>query len=154
MDPPLGWNRAGLDWDRVCTHFLGSAVGKESACPWRRCKRQIPSLGQEDPLEEEMATHSSIFAWEIPWTEKPGGPQSMGSQSQVWLSVNTHTLHPQVIPPCEIRVVFSEKKEKENGSWAADTRVLIIMKFHQNAWLKSTRTSKQGHYNNSFYSNF
>ena len=37
-------------------------------------------LGQVDPLEEEMATHSSILAWEIPWTEEPGGLQSMGSQ--------------------------------------------------------------------------
>ena len=35
-------------------------------------------LGQEDPLEEGMATHSSILAWEIPWTEEPGGLQSMG----------------------------------------------------------------------------
>ena len=34
---------------------------------------QVPSLGQEDPLEMEMANHSSIFAWEIPWTEEPGG---------------------------------------------------------------------------------
>ena len=41
---------------------------------------QIRSLGQEDPLEEEMATHSSIFAWEISQTEEPGGLQSMGSQ--------------------------------------------------------------------------
>ena len=43
----------------------------------------IPALGslsQEDPLEEEMATHSSIFAWKIPWTEEPGGLQFMGSQ--------------------------------------------------------------------------
>ena len=37
-------------------------------------------LGQEDPLEEEMATHSSVLAWEIPWTGEPGGLQSMGSQ--------------------------------------------------------------------------
>ena len=37
------------------------------------------SLGQEDPLEEEMATCSSILAWKIPWTEEPGGPQFMGS---------------------------------------------------------------------------
>ena len=36
--------------------------------------------GSEDPLEREMATHSSILAWKIPWTEKPGGLQSMGSQ--------------------------------------------------------------------------
>ena len=40
----------------------------------------IQSLGQEDLLEKEMATHSSILAWEIPRTEKPGGLQSMGSQ--------------------------------------------------------------------------
>ena len=38
------------------------------------------SLGQRDPLEKEMATLSSILAWEIPWTEEPGGLQSMGSQ--------------------------------------------------------------------------
>ena len=41
---------------------------------------QVPSLGWEDPLEEEMATHSSILAWEIPWTEEPGRLQSRGSQ--------------------------------------------------------------------------
>ena len=41
---------------------------------------QIQFLGQEDLLEEEMATHSSILAWKIPWTEEPGGPQSTGSQ--------------------------------------------------------------------------
>ena len=38
----------------------------------------VRSLGQEDPLEEGMATHSSTLAWEIPWTEEPGGLQSMG----------------------------------------------------------------------------
>ena len=41
---------------------------------------RVRSLGREDPLEKEMATHSSILAWEIPWTEEPGGLQSMGSQ--------------------------------------------------------------------------
>ena len=41
---------------------------------------QVQSLGLEDPLEEEMATHSSILAWRIPWTEEPGGLWSMGSQ--------------------------------------------------------------------------
>ena len=40
----------------------------------------FPSLGQEDPLEKEMATHSSILAWRISWTEEPGGLQSMGLQ--------------------------------------------------------------------------
>ena len=41
---------------------------------------QVQSLGQEDPLEKGMATHSSILAWRIPWTQEPGGLQSMGSQ--------------------------------------------------------------------------
>ena len=41
---------------------------------------QVQSLGWEDPLEEEMTTHSSILAWGIPWTEQPGGLQFMGSQ--------------------------------------------------------------------------
>ena len=40
----------------------------------------VQSLGQEDPLEKEMATHSSTLAWRIPWAEEPGGQQSMGSQ--------------------------------------------------------------------------
>ena len=47
--------------------------------PGRR-ETQVRSLGQEDPLEKEMATHSSTLAWRIPWTEEPGRLQSMGSQ--------------------------------------------------------------------------
>ena len=46
----------------------------------------VRSLGQEDPLEKEMATHSSIIACRIPWTEEPSGLQSMGSQSRTQLS--------------------------------------------------------------------
>ena len=42
---------------------------------------QVRSLGQEDPLEKGMATHCSVLAWRIPWTEEPGGLQSMGSLS-------------------------------------------------------------------------
>ena len=42
---------------------------------------QVPFMGQEDPLEKKMATHSSILTWRIPWTEKPGRLQSMGSQA-------------------------------------------------------------------------
>ena len=41
---------------------------------------QVQSLGWEDPLEKEMATHSSILTWEIPWTEEPGGLQATGSR--------------------------------------------------------------------------
>ena len=49
--------------------MCGSAVKKLPAVQ----ETQVPSLGQEDPLEKEMATHSTILAWRIPWTEEPGG---------------------------------------------------------------------------------
>ena len=59
------------------TFFLVGSDSKESACnedTW------VLSQGQEDPPEKGMATHSSILAWRIPWTEEPGGLQSMESQ--------------------------------------------------------------------------
>jgi len=57
--------------------FPGGSDGKESACD-----AGDPGfiLSWEDPLEKGMVTHCSILAWRIPWTEEPGGPQSMGSQ--------------------------------------------------------------------------
>ena len=63
-------------------HFSGRREyrwlsGKESTC---QVADGVQSLGWEDPLEVEMATHSSILAWEFPWTEEPGRLQSMGSQ--------------------------------------------------------------------------
>ena len=64
--------------------FLGGSVVKNLPAMQ---ETQVQSLGQEYTLENEMATHSSILAWKIPWTEKLGGIQSMGSQkSQTWLS--------------------------------------------------------------------
>ena len=48
--------------------------------PLTKHETRVQSLGQEDPLEQEMATHPSILAWRIPWTEEPGGLQSMESQ--------------------------------------------------------------------------
>ena len=53
----------------------------------------VQSLGLEDPLEKEMATHSSILAWKISWTEEPGGLQSMGSQRIRHDSVTNTYLH-------------------------------------------------------------
>ena len=60
----------------------------------------VRSLGWEDPLEKEMATHSSTLAWKIPWIEELGEPQSTGSQKRVrhdWAGTHTHT-HPYSIP--------------------------------------------------------
>ena len=66
--------------------------------PW------APSPGWEDPLEKGMATHSSILAWRTPWPEKPGGPQSMGSQRVIhnWVT------NPLVLYPCRIAVTPSQ----------------------------------------------
>ena len=61
--------------------FSGGTSKKEHVCQhWRGKRGGVQSLGQDDLLEEGMATHSSILAWRILWTEEPGRLQSMGSQ--------------------------------------------------------------------------
>ena len=60
--------------------FPGGSDGKEFVC---NAGDQVRSLGWEDPLEKEIATHSSIIAWRIPWTLEPGGLQSIESQRVV-----------------------------------------------------------------------
>ena len=71
-------------WHLIFTScFPGGSDGKASACVQ---EIQVQSLGREDPLEKEMATHSSTLAWKTPWTEEPGALQSMGSQSRTRLS--------------------------------------------------------------------
>ena len=62
------------------TQLLASLVAQAVKNAPAMRETQVQSLDQEDPLEKEMATHSSILVWEIPWTEEPGGLQSMGSQ--------------------------------------------------------------------------
>ena len=93
----LEWHRSGehtlgLNQSRglrglifKCSHcytwgFPGGVSGKELACQCRRLQLQVRSLGQEDALEKEMATHSSILARRIPRTGEPGGVQSIGLQ--------------------------------------------------------------------------
>ena len=74
----------GFPGDSVVKNLCTNA-GDTEICIW--------SLRQEDPLETEVATHSSILAWEIPWTEEPGGLQSMGLQRvrQDWTIEQAHT---------------------------------------------------------------
>ena len=62
---------------------------------WETQETQVQSLGWEDPLEKEKATHSSILVWEIPWTEEPGGLQSMGLQKNWTQQLSTHA-HTQI----------------------------------------------------------
>ena len=87
------------------TQCLSAYLGASQPALWQRIRlpmqeiqeTQVGLLGQEDPLEEEMAVHSSILAWRTPWTEEPGGLQSMGPQTvgHDWARkrtrVHTHT---------------------------------------------------------------
>ena len=59
---------------------MASLVAQTVKCLPAMWETQVPSLGWEDPLEKEMATHSSTLAWKIPWMEEPGMLQSMGSK--------------------------------------------------------------------------
>ena len=70
--------------------FPGGGNGKDQVCWCRRHETQVRSLGQEDPLEEGMATHSSFLAWRIPWTEEPGGLQPCDCKELDMTSVTLH----------------------------------------------------------------
>ena len=72
---------------------LGGGFPGDSAVknPLTMQETQVQSLGQEDPLEEGMATHSSIFAWRIPWTEEPGGLQSWGRKEPDTTEATKHS---------------------------------------------------------------
>ena len=80
---------------------------------------QVPLLGQENALKEEVATHSSILAWEIPRTEEPGGLQSTGLQSQTQLSPCTRTrevMVSHILFCCILGCVFSGYLPKSERS--------------------------------------
>ena len=72
MDQVSDWISLSLIWAQLVKNLPAVKETQQA---------QFPSLGWEDPLEKEMATHSSILDWEIPQTEEPGGLQSTGSQS-------------------------------------------------------------------------
>ena len=76
---------------------------------------QVQSLGQEDPLEEEMATHFSILARKISWTEEPGGLQPTGSQSWTQLSIRAHERDPKELPSpfCHVRTQLEDGTRKQ-----------------------------------------
>ena len=79
---------------------------------------QVWSLGQEDPLEKGMATHSSVLAWRIPWTEEPGGLQSTGSQSPTQLSNdNTFNTDIQANIPTKMTLLVKNNSTSPGGRW-------------------------------------
>ena len=76
----VGELASGAVFGILFIHLMQMLVCPGSAAPPAMRETLVPSLGWEDPLEEEMAPHSSILAWRISWTEEPGWLQSMGSQ--------------------------------------------------------------------------
>ena len=75
-----------LTFEFALLHLIASLVAQRVKRLPAMWETRVQSLGREDPLEESMATHSSTLAWRIPWTEEPGGLQSMGLQRQTQLS--------------------------------------------------------------------
>ena len=94
---------------------------------------QVGSLGWEDPLEKTMVTHSSVLAWRIPWTEEPGGLQSMGSQ-RVGLSdfYSLTCMENYTSSALLFFFFFSKSKVTTNSGWECD---LKRRKYHQNLQL-------------------
>ena len=78
-------------FERKFQGFLGGWAAKNTPVMQNMQEMQVQSLGWEDPLEEEKATHSSILAWEIPWTEEPGGPWSKGCTELDRTEATEHT---------------------------------------------------------------
>ena len=74
------WHWKPHSTEGICSEVRGFPGGSAVKNPSATQERQIPSLGWENPLEKKMATHSNILAGEIPWTEEPGGLQSMVSR--------------------------------------------------------------------------
>ena len=92
----LMWRNQQYTWNQLS---LNSYMASQMAQWWRiyllmqeMQETKVRSLGREDPLEKETATHFSILAWEIPWTEELAGLQSMGvSKGQIQLNAHTET---------------------------------------------------------------
>ena len=83
------------NYSNMMLDFPGGSVVKNLLSMQETKEMQVRSLGHDNPLEESMATHSSILAWEIPWTEEPGGLESMRSQRvghdwSVWICTHSH----------------------------------------------------------------
>ena len=85
---PEKWRAWGI-WPQICNGWASLVAQTVKNLPAIQ-KTWVRSLGREDALEKEMATHPNILAWRIPWTEEPGGLQSMGSQRDISNS-HTHT---------------------------------------------------------------
>ena len=94
--------------------FPGGSVVKN---PHAMQEMRVQSLGQEDLLEKEMATHSSALAWEIPWTEEPGRLQSMWSQIVDLVIQQQHSFKNSVYVLAKFIVILLKHNQSENLTW-------------------------------------
>ena len=93
-------------------------------------KTWVRSLDQEDPLEKRMATHSSILAWRIPWTEEPSGLESMGSQrvGHDWATNITTTCWKFYFRKVNLMVVYSRWEEEQGDAFVVAKVVTVWVK--------------------------
>ena len=113
----------------------------------------VRSLGQEDPLEKGMATHSSILAWRIPWTEEPGGLQSMGSQRvrHDW-ATNTYPLVAQTVknlpamPETRVQSLGQESSSEKGMATHSNILARRTLWIDKPGELQSTGSQRVGHY--------
>ena len=110
-----------------------STVGAFLVAQWSRIclpmeemqETRVPSLLKKDLLEEEMATHSSILAWKIPWIEKPGGQQSRGVSKESYLTVRMHThTHTHTHTHYALSTVSQGYSE---GHWTGNIRKFVLI---------------------------
>ena len=102
ISPGLGWS-PGEGIEAPLQYSCASLVAQMVENPLAMWETWVQSLGWKDPLEKRMATHSSILAWRIPWTEEPGRLQSMGrkkSDTTEWLSLSLWW--------CKVRFVITQ----------------------------------------------
>ena len=114
--PSMGLHRVGHDWSDLAA-AAGSPVAQSVKNLSAMQDTWVRSQDWEYLLEKEMATHSKILAWKIPWTEEPGGLQSMGSRSVGHWATNTNTGNP-VCPRAISRNKVLRKQETEAWPWS------------------------------------
>ena len=130
------------------TGFSGGPVSEESTCNARdclQCRRQVIKtsvqyLGRKYPLDKEMTTHSSILAWEIPWTGEPGGLQPMGSQES---DMTEETATTPLIYKC-FRLNYFRSTGKQVGKfWYQPFLLRIPCILQRNKYLSNCSSSKE-----------
>ena len=106
--------------------------GKESTC---QCGR---SLGWEDPLEDEMATHSIVLAWRVPWTKEPGGLQSMGHK---WVGQWLHNSKTYLLHILCLHAIIAKLKSCDRGHMTCEVQIFTVWFFSGKVCWRSWRFS-------------